>query len=99
MRTKTFTASVSGVAGVMPLNQYAGEFNVGFGVIKTGTGDITYSVQHTYDGTNWLDHSTVSGQTGTAEGSYKTPVEQVRLNVTAVSGAASLTATFIQQDY
>lgn len=99
MRKKTINLNAVSASPGIPLNQYASEFNVGFGVIKTGGGDITYSVEHTYDGENWFEHSIVSGKTGNAEGVYVNPVEQVRLNVTVVSGDATASMTIIQQDY
>lgn len=100
MRTVTLRVSASGqVAGPIPFNQYVEKFNVGFGCVKSGTGDITYSVEHSYDGDNWFEHSTVSGQTGNAEGAYNDIVKMARLKATAVSGSAEITGTFIQVNY
>jgi len=90
------------VAGVsasdwIPMNQHEVPFNVGFGVVKAGTGDITFTVQHTFDNilggetATAFDHSEVSGKSATIDGNYAYPVTGVRLNVTATSGAATAT--------
>lgn len=64
-------------------------FNVGFGVVVSGT--VTYSVQHTFDNTNWFDHEAVVGATDNQDGNYAYPVAGIRLNVTAGTGTATLT--------
>lgn len=83
----------------MPLDQHIAPFNVGFGVVKTGTGDITYTVQHTFNNViagsaaTAFDNSYVSGKTANADGNYAFPVAAIRLNVTAVSGVATAELT------
>lgn len=96
---RLITVSVSGSAGGnsawIPLNHYAVPFNVGFGVTKTGTGDATYSVQHTFNdvlagsAATAFDHSFVSGQTAARDGNYAFPVMAVRLAITAASGSST----------
>lgn len=92
--TRTLTSAASASTWI-PMNQYAVPFNVGFGVVKTGTGDITFTVQHTFDNVlagdtaTAFDHSEVSGQTASVDGNYAYPVAAIRLNVTAVSGVAT----------
>lgn len=87
---------------VSPYNQ----FQVGFGVVLTGTPTLTYKVQHTFDvlgdGTNgtttvanatWFDHPTVTGKTANQDGNYAYPIYALRLNVTAwTQGTATITA-------
>lgn len=68
--------------------QNKGAFNIGFGVSVTGA---TYTVQHTYDGLTWFNHSTVAAETTAQEGTYTSPVSGIRLLWTA-AGTATLTA-------
>lgn len=68
---------------------FVNPFNIGFGVVVAGT--VTYSVQHTFDGTNWFNHSTVTGLSANADGNYAFPVKQIRVNVSAGTGSATLT--------
>lgn len=83
--------SVTGVAAssaIKVLNH--NPVHIGFGVIVSGT--VTYTVQHSFDGgTNWFDHEFVVGQTVAADGNYAYPVSDIRLNVTAGTGTATLT--------
>jgi len=61
-------------------------FTIGFACI-VDSGTPTYGVQHTYDnGTTAHNHSTVTGETTTQEGTYTTPVQGYRLNWTAAGG-------------
>ena len=78
----------------------APEFSIGFGVIKTGGGDRTFTVQHTFDNilasasananATWFDHSSVSGKTASIDGNYAFPVNAVRINITAGSASATV---------
>ena len=100
------TALVSGSAGTngawVPLDTYQNPFSIGFGVRVSGTGDITYSVQHTFDNAlavapvTAFDHPEVSGRTISMEGNYAFPVNAIRLRITAASGAANATLDVIQ---
>ena len=77
-------------------------FNIGFGVVKAGGGDITYTVRHTFNDVDGggviteFDHSTVSGKTTSIDGNYAFPVWAVRLVTTAVSGSATASLFLIQ---
>lgn len=68
-------------------------FNVGFGVVVTGT--VTYTVEHTFDDAGvsptWFPHETVVAQTTSQDGNYAFPCSAIRLNVTAGTGTAVLT--------
>lgn len=93
--------AVTGVStsSVAPMNIHTSPFNVGFGVVVSGT--ITYTVQHTFDDVwsptfnpataNWFDHPTVAAQTAKADGNYAFPVNAIRLKTTAGSGTATMT--------
>lgn len=101
-RVQERALAASGASTPIVLNHFPAPFNAGFGVVKGGTGDITYSVQHTFDDVGggatatWFDHSLVSGKTASVDGSYLYPVMAVRLAVTAVSGAVTATLKLVQ---
>jgi hypothetical protein len=82
---------VSNSAGI-PLDHYISPFNVGFGVVVTGT--ISYSVQHTFDGINWFNHATVASQSANQNGSYDFPILQIRIS--GISGTGTAVLTVIQ---
>lgn len=67
-------------------------FNVGIGCIVSGT--VEYSVQHTFDGTNWFNNANISGLSASAQTNYMFPVKQIRLQQT--SGSGSVTMTVLQ---
>lgn len=62
-------------------------FNIGFGC-RVVTGSPTYTVQHTYDGISWFNHSVVAAKTADADGTYTSPVAAVRLSFTAAGGVS-----------
>ena len=102
-RLTQVSLSASGASAWIPLNPLQEPFSVGFGVIKIGTGDITFSVQHTFDNVlaeasaaSIFDHPTVSGKTADIDGNYAFPCYAMRLRVTAVSGVATATLKVIQ---
>ncbi len=93
------TVSQTGVGSSSPIvmNLNTSPFNVGFGVVKTGTVDFT--VQHTFDDptvglTTWLPHPTVAAQIANADGNYAFPVTAIR--VTMNSGDGTVTLKLIQ---
>lgn len=90
MRPITQGVTGAGNSDGIPLDHYISPFNVGFGVVVSGA--VTYSVQHTFDGVNWFTHPTVIAQTTNQDGNYAFPVTQIRLNVSAGTGTATLTA-------
>lgn len=81
------------------MNVHTSPFNVGFGIVVSGT--ITYTVQHTFDDVwsptfnpataNWFDHPTIASQTANADGNYAFPVAAIRIKSTAGTGTATLT--------
>lgn len=90
----TQTGVGASAAAVMNLN--ATPFNVGFGVVLTGS--ATYTVQHSFDDpasttglVTWFDHPTITGKTANADGNYAFPVSAIRINVTADVGKATMT--------
>lgn len=99
--TKTEVHAVSASPWI-PLDPHKNPVNVGFAVVKSGTGDITFSVKHTFDdvlteaSATEFNHETVSAATANAQGSYLYPISAIRLRVTAVSGVAGATLAVIQ---
>ena len=81
----------SGVTAPIPMDQYISPFNVGFGVVPSGT--ATYTVQHTFNdpfaadftpaGATWFNHPDIASESGNNDGNYAFPVRAIRLNVSA----------------
>ena len=97
MRPQVITQSSAGTSAWIPLDYKQNPFNVGFGVVASGT--LTYDIEHTFDDVlqagvtpTAFKHSTVTAQTTSKDGNYAFPVRAVRINVTAyTSGSATLT--------
>ena len=99
MRPIFLTSTGISASSVAPMNVNTSPFNVGFGVVVSGS--VTYTVQHTFDDvwsptfnastTNWFNHPTVAAQTAAADGNYAFPVTAIRLKTTAGSGTATMT--------
>ena len=111
------TAHVSGTtwtsaSRAVPCDIHQSDFGVTFAVtLSTALGSArSYDVEHTLDNVmkmgvsgRYFDHSTVSGETASQDGSYTEPVAAIRLkvnnakaSVAAVSGL-TLTMRVIQQ--
>ena len=95
MRQQTVAQTGVGSSTIIPMNLDSTPFNVGFGVVLTGS--ATYTVQHTFDNpwttTNptWFSHPTVVNATANADGNYAFPVAAIKVAVTANTGTATLT--------
>ena len=103
MRQQIATKSGSGTTGssnVLATDLYISPFNVGFGVVVTGT--VTYTVQHTFDNPQtvasptWFSHPTIAAKSDNQDGNYAFPVAAVKLLVTASTGAYTANMTMIQ---
>jgi len=75
------------------MNTNISPFNVGFGVIVSGT--VNYTVQHTFDDpitgfSTWFSHPTVASQAANADGNYAFPVTGIKVLVNSGSGTATL---------
>jgi len=93
--------SITGVtaSGVYAPDHYISPFNVALGVTVSGT--VTYTVQYTFDDVfaagfnpataNWVDHPSLTAQTGSKDSNIAYPVQGIRLNVTAGTGTTRLT--------
>jgi archaellum component FlaF (FlaF/FlaG flagellin family) len=96
MRQQVVSQTGTGSSAIIPMNLDSTPFNVGFGVVATGT--VTYTVQHTFDNPwttaspTWFNHPTVASVVSTnADGNYAFPVAAIKVAVTSGAGTAQLT--------
>lgn len=93
MKVQTVSKTGVGSSSAIVMNTNISPFNVGFGVVASGT--VDYTVQHTFDDpavgfTTWYSHPTVAGETGNADGNYAFPVTGIKVLVNSGSGSATL---------
>lgn len=93
MKTQTVSQTGTGSSSSIVTNTNTTPFNVGFGVIATGT--VTYTIQHTFDSpgtgfTTWYPHPTIAAKTDNQDGNYAFPVSGIKILVTAGAGTATL---------
>ena len=93
MKVQTVSKTGTGSSSALVMNTNISPFNVGFGVVVTGT--VTYTIQHTFDDpavgfTTWFSHPTVVDETTNQDGNYAFPVTGVKVLVTAGTGTAAL---------
>ena len=95
MRQQIATKTGVGSSNVLPMDLYISPFNVGFGVVATGT--VTYTVQHTFDNPQtvaspvWFSHPTIAAKSDNQDGNYAFPVAAIKVLVTAGAGTAAMT--------
>jgi hypothetical protein len=99
MRRIVLSKTGTGATNPAPMDTYCNPFNVGMGIVVSGT--VTCTVQHTFDDVfspgfdpstaTWFNHPTLASLTANADGNYAFPVTAIRLNVTAGTGTATLT--------
>lgn len=99
-------ATVSGASlssNILAMDTYISPFNVGFGVVITGT--VSYSIQHTFDNPQtvasptWFYHpSTPSGTPATAnlDGNYAFPVAAIKILTSSATNTGTVKLTVIQ---
>jgi hypothetical protein len=99
MRPIVIAKTGEGSTNPVPMDHYRTPFNVGFGVVVSGT--VNYTIQHTFDNVQnaaitptWFNHPVIASQTANADGNYAFPVTAIRLTVN--SGAGTATATIVQ---
>jgi hypothetical protein len=93
MKVQTVSKTGVGSSSALVMNTNISPFNVGFGVIATG--DVTYTIQHTFDNpavgfSVWYSHPTVAAETENQDGNYAFPVTGVKVLVTAGTGTATM---------
>ena len=95
MKQQIASKTGTGSSAILTTDLYISPFNVGFGVVTTGT--VTYTVQHTFDNVQtvtspvWFAHPTIAGKSDNQDGNYAFPVAAVKLLVTAGDGTAAIT--------
>ena len=93
MKVQTVSKTGVGSSSSLVMNTNISPFNVGFGVIVSGT--VDYTVQHTFDDpasgfSTWFSHPTISGETTNQDGNYAFPVTGIKLLVNSGDGSATL---------
>jgi hypothetical protein len=93
MKLQTVSRTGVGSSSSLVMNTNISPFNVGFGVIVTGT--VNYTVQHTFDDpavgfTTWFSHPTIASLAANADGNYAFPVTGIKVLVNSGAGTAAL---------
>lgn len=93
MKLQTVSKTGTGSSPALVMNTNISPFNVGFGVIATGT--VNYTVQHTFDDpavgfTTWYAHPTIASKTDNQDGNYAFPVTGIKVLVNSGAGTAQL---------
>jgi hypothetical protein len=93
MKVQTVSKTGTGSSSALVMNTNVSPFNVGFGVVVTGT--VNYTVQHTFDDpavgfTTWFSHPTIASQAANADGNYAFPVTGIKVLVNSGSGTATM---------
>jgi hypothetical protein len=93
MKVQSVSKTGVGSSSALVMNTNISPFNVGFGVVVTGT--VNYTVQHTFDDpaigfSTWFSHPTVASQVASADGNYAFPVTGIKVLVNSGSGTATL---------
>ena len=93
MKVQIVSKTGTGSSSALVMNTNQTPFNVGFGVVVTGT--VNYSVQHTFDDpavgfTTWFSHPTVASQAANADGNYAFPVTGIKVLVNSGDGKATM---------
>lgn len=93
MKLQTVSKTGVGSSSALVMNTNITPFNVGFGVVVSGT--VDYTVQHTFDDpavgfSTWFSHPTIAGESTNQDGNYAFPVTGIKLLVNSGSGTATL---------
>ena len=99
MRPIVVAQTGTGSSTTVPLDHYQNPFQVGIGVVVSGT--VNYTIQHTFDDVfnsavtpTWFSHPTLSSLAASSDGNYAFPVRAVKILVN--SGTGTATATIVQ---
>ena len=93
MKVQTVSKTGAGNSSALVMNTNISPFNVGFGVVVSGS--VTYTVQHTFDDpgvgfTTWFNHPSIATLSANADGNYAFPVTGIRVSVASGGGTATL---------
>jgi len=95
MRQQIAAVTGTGSSNLIATDLYISPFNVGFGVVVTGT--VDYTVQHTFDNPQtvasptFFSHPSVTAATTDQDGNYAFPVAAIKVLVNSGTGTATLT--------
>jgi len=96
MRPQVIQQTGTGSTAWIPLDYKQNPFNVGFGIVVSGT--TNYTIEHTFDDVFnstvtpvAFPHSTTAAQTTNKDGNYAFPIRAVRVTVNSGTGSATLT--------
>ena len=96
MRPIVVSKTGTGSSASIPLDTYENPFNVGIGVVVSGT--VNYTIQHTFDDPAgspvFFSHPTLAALAANADGNSAFPVRAIKILVN--SGAGTATAPIIQ---
>ncbi len=87
IKTKFVAQTGTGASAAIGIED-TNDLRISYAVGVSGT--VTYTVQHSLDGITYFDNSDNAAQTTAKDGNYVFPVRDVRVNVTAGSGTATL---------
>ena len=99
MRPVVYTLTAAGNSAVHVPDHYISPFNVALGCTATGT--VNYTVQYTFDDTttgtptNWVNHTSLTSLTASADAALAYPVMGIRVVCNSTSGG-SIRLTIIQ---
>jgi len=93
MKVQTVSKTGVGSSSALVMNTNISPFNVGFGVVVTGT--VNYTVQHTFDDpaigfTTWFSHPTIASKADNQDGNYAFPVTGIKVLVNSGDGTATM---------
>ena len=93
MKVQIVSKTGAGSSSALVMNTNCTPFNVGFGVVVSGT--VNYTVEHTFDDpavafTTWFPHPTVAAENANADGNYAFPVTGIRVTVNSGGGTATM---------
>ena len=89
MRPVTVTVVGADTSDPIRVNYRQPNFKVGIGC-SIVSGAVSYTVQHSFDGTNWFNNTDLVTETTAGDTSYLFPVQYIRL-VNADTGTVSMT--------
>ena len=98
MRSIVVSKTGTGSSATIPLDTYRNPFNIGFGVVVSGT--VNYTIQHTFQDVLagetpvFFSHPTLAALAANADGNYAFPVKAIKILVN--SGTGTATATIVQ---
>lgn len=93
MQVQVVSKTGTGSSSALGMNTNITPFNVGFGVVVSGT--VNYTVQHTFDSpatgfTTWFPHPTIASKADNQDGNYAFPVTGIKLLVNSGDGTATM---------